>query len=114
MPTNGSVSTGSVEPGAGNERATITFAVVYAAFPFGKPGGYEKPVGSKNGCRWSMPWSMIPIFIPSPAVPRVGPQSVVAPISRGVRSRDGWYVTVGQTLATPGTAASRATSPGGT
>ena len=78
---------GSVEPGAGNERATITFGVVNAAFPFGKPGGYAKPVGSKNGCRWSMPWSMIPILMPLPAVLRVGPHREVAPISRGVRSR---------------------------
>src|SRR5438093_222363 len=32
-----------------------------------------------------MPWSMIPIFIPLPAVESVGPHSVGAPMSRGGR-----------------------------
>jgi hypothetical protein len=51
-------------PGAGKARATITFGVVYAVFPFGKPAGYEKPAGSKYGWAWSIPSSMIPIFRP--------------------------------------------------
>ena len=37
---NGSVDSGSVTPGGTNDRATITFGVVKAAFPFGYPGGY--------------------------------------------------------------------------
>src|ERR671935_2520629 len=50
--------------GGGNERATITFAVVYRRSPFGKPAGIVKPVGLKNGCFSSTPSSMMPIFIP--------------------------------------------------
>ena len=41
-----------------------------ARLPFGKPGGIVKPAGEKNGCVWSTPSSMIPIFIPWPAVAR--------------------------------------------
>ena len=78
-----------------NARATITLAVVYAVLPFGKPAGIVKPAGAKNGCVWSTPSSMIPIFIPFPAVASVGPQTVGAPISCGVRSRSAWYVTDG-------------------
>ena len=59
-----------------NARATITFGVVYAVFPFGKPGGYVKFAGLKKMCVWSIPSSMIPIFIPWPAVASVGPQTV--------------------------------------
>ena len=69
-----------------NARATITFGVVKAVFPLGKPAGYAKPVGSKYGCVWSIPSSMIPIFMPCPAVASVGPQMVVAPISCGGRT----------------------------
>ena len=29
----------------------VPFAVASAASHFGKPAGYEKPAGSKNGCR---------------------------------------------------------------
>ncbi len=47
--------------------------------------GYVKPAGLKNGWVWSMPSSMIPIFMPWPAVARSEPQSAVAPISCGVR-----------------------------
>src|SRR5580765_8006441 len=71
-------------PGGGNTRATITFAVVYAVFPFGKPAGMVKPAGEKNGCAWSTPSSMIPILIPWPAVARVGPQTCGAPITCGL------------------------------
>ena len=35
-----------------------------------------KPLGERNGCVWLTPSSMIPIFIPLPAVVRFGPQSV--------------------------------------
>jgi hypothetical protein len=45
-----------------------------------------------------MPSSMIPIFIPFPALESVGPQIAVAPISDGERSRRLWYVTLGQTV----------------
>ena len=56
---------------------------------------------------------MIPIFIPFPAVASVGPQTVGAPISCGVRSRSSWYVTDGQTVA-PVMALSRASWERGT
>src|SRR6266480_7762949 len=51
-------------PGGGNARATITFAVVKALFPLGKPLGIVKPAGLKKACAWSTPSSMIPILIP--------------------------------------------------
>src|SRR5439155_56925 len=38
-----------------NTRATITFGLVECVAPFGKPGGYEKPVGVKKGCARSIP-----------------------------------------------------------
>ena len=50
--------------GGANARATITFDVVNATLPFGKPAGIVKPTGEKNGCVWSTPSSMIPIFMP--------------------------------------------------
>src|SRR6266536_488549 len=100
--------------GGGNARATITLAVVKPTSPFGKPAGMVKPTGERNGCVWSTPSSMIPIFIPWPAFASVGPQTVGAPISCGVRSRAAWYVALGHTLATPGTRASLSTAPPGT
>src|SRR4051794_24933414 len=57
-----------------NARATIAFGVVYAVLPFGKPAGYEKPVGVKKSCVWSRPSSITPILIPWPEVASVGPQ----------------------------------------
>src|SRR5258708_6737843 len=72
-----------------NARATITFAVVNDVFPFGNPAGIVKPAGSRNGCVWSTPSSMTPIFIPWPAVASVGPQGAGATISWGVRSSQG-------------------------
>src|ERR1051325_698844 len=63
----------------GNERATITFALVYAAFPLGKPVGIGYPAGEKNVCRQSIPSSTIPILIPWPALSRFGPQTCGAP-----------------------------------
>ena len=60
---------GFPEPGPGNERATITFGVVYFVWPLGKPAGYEKPAGLKNGLPMSMPSSTTPIFTPWPMPP---------------------------------------------
>src|SRR3979411_1455740 len=51
-----------------NVFARIPFGVVCAVCPFGKPAGYAKLVGSKKRWVWSRPSSMIPIFIPLPAV----------------------------------------------
>src|SRR5258706_8071481 len=65
-------------------RATITFGDVNAVFPLGKPAGYEKPGGPKNACVLSRPSSMIPIFIPAPAVVSVGPPTGGAPVPPGV------------------------------
>ncbi len=53
---------------------------MYALFPFGNPAGMVKPLGSKKGCVWSIPSSMIPILIPFPAVAKLGPQRAEAPI----------------------------------
>ncbi len=74
------------EPGPGKARATITFGVVYAVLPFGKPGGYEKPLGLKNGFVWSIPSSTTPILIPAPLAP-VACSSWVAPMIAGLSSR---------------------------
>src|SRR5215210_8893050 len=60
-------------PAGGNARATITFALVYAVCPFGKPAGIVNPAGEKKGCVWSIPSSMIPILIPWPALGYEGP-----------------------------------------
>src|SRR5438034_6515405 len=86
--SKGTFAYGQLAPGGGKTRATITLAVVYARFPFGKPRGIVKPVGEKNWCRWSTPSSMIPILIPCPAVARVGPQSWGAPMTDGLRKSD--------------------------
>ena len=51
------------------------------------------------------PSSTIPIFIPCPAVPSVGPQRLGALISLTLRSSSGRYLTLGHTFATPGTEA---------
>ncbi len=57
------------DPGPGKDLATITFGVVNFVFPFGKPAGYEKPFGLKNGFVWSIPSSTTPILIPCPKPP---------------------------------------------
>src|SRR3954453_14292203 len=49
-----------------NARATITFAVVKAICPLGKPGGIVYPAGAKYGCVWSTPSSRIAILTPAP------------------------------------------------
>src|SRR5579872_4050542 len=111
--SNGMRAYFQVSPAGVNARATITFGVVYAVFPFGKPGGYDRPDGSKNGCCWSTPSSMTPILIPWPAVARFEPQTLGAPISCGPVLRRLWYVTDGQTVA-PGMEERRARSALGT
>ena len=60
---------GAPEFGPGKTFATITFGVVYFVSPLGKPAGYEKPAGLKNGFVWSMPSSTMPILIPVPSAP---------------------------------------------
>src|SRR5437868_9004765 len=102
-----------VSPGGVNARATITFGVVYDVSPFGKPAGYARPPGSKYVCVWSTPSSMIPIFIPSPAVASDAPHTAGAWINCGPELRRLWYVTDGQTVA-PGMRPRRARSPRGT
>jgi hypothetical protein len=77
---------GGPKPGGGNERATITLGVVHLRPPFGNPGGYEKPVGSKNGLSMSTPSSTMPIFTPVPSAP-VASLSAVAPMIAGLRLR---------------------------
>src|SRR5262245_5993245 len=73
--------------GGTNVRCTITFGVAAAVCPFGRPAGYEKPLESKNGWDASIPSSMIPIFMPFPAVENDGsPHSLSAPITNGLRS----------------------------
>jgi hypothetical protein len=95
-----------VEGGA-KALATITFLVVKAAFPRGKPAGIVYPAGAKKGCVWSTPSSRTAIFIPSPVEARLEVHSAGAPISRGELSRAKPYPTVGATEATPGSEASR-------
>jgi hypothetical protein len=73
-----------------NARATITFALVYAFCPFGKPRGMRYPLARKYGWVLSRPSSMIPIFTPFPAEFRVGPQSAGAPMKAGVDERSVW------------------------
>src|SRR4029450_8431909 len=92
----------------------MTFAVVNAVFPLGKPGGIAYVLGLKNGGAWSTPSSMIPILIPLPAVLKSDPHICGAPIRPGLRSRSGRYATFGQTFATPGVAARRPSSDRGT
>ncbi len=77
------LAAGRAGAGPGNVRATITFGVVTPASPFGKPGGYEKPVGSRNGFVQSTPVSTTPILTPSPCIPVVFSNSV-APIIDGL------------------------------
>src|SRR5581483_6450665 len=71
------------EPGPGKARATITFGVVKLVLPFGKPDGYEKPLGLKNGFVWSIPSSTTPILMPAPLAP-VADSSCVAPMIAGL------------------------------
>jgi hypothetical protein len=75
---------GRPAPGPGKARATITFSFVQRRPPRGKPAGYEKPTGLKNGFAWSTPSSTTAIFTPAPRAP-VAVQNVSAPISDGLR-----------------------------
>src|SRR4051812_32156001 len=95
-----------VGDGGVNVRWTITFGVANCVCPFGKPGGYWNPFELKYGWPASTPSSMIPIFIPLPAVSKLGPHSLSAPICCGpsFTARE-WYRTFGQTSATPVTGA---------
>src|SRR5471030_377109 len=78
--------------GPGNTFATITFGVVSLVSPFGKPGGYEKPAGLRNGLDESTPVSTTAILMPSPFCPvaasrsvawiTLGPRSIVAVYDR--------------------------------
>ena len=81
-------------PGPGNVRATITFGVVEPATPLGKPAGYAKPAGAKNGFVWSTPSSTIAILIPVPSAP-VDCRSTSAPTIDGERSVASEYATLG-------------------
>ena len=71
-----------VSPRGGNARATITFLVVNAVWPFGKPAGIANDAGEKNGCDWSSPSSRIAIFIPAPASTPGAAQNEVRPDHR--------------------------------
>ena len=74
------------DPGPGYERATITFGVVYATWPRGKPAGKVYPAGSRKVLVWSIPSSTTAIFTPWPVSP-VELENAVAPISAGLSSR---------------------------
>src|ERR1700750_2230706 len=77
--------------GGVNVRCTITFGVVYFVSPFGNPAGYGNPLGLKYGWVACSPSSMIPIFMPLPAVAKFGPHSLSAPICCGPAvSRSAW------------------------
>ena len=75
---------GRPAPGPGKTRATITFSFVQRRPPRGKPAGYEKPAGLKNGFVWSTPSSTTAIFTPAPRAP-VAFEKESAPISDGLR-----------------------------
>src|SRR4030095_13253846 len=71
--------------GPGKTRAAITFGVTHLLLPFGKPAGYEKPAGAKNGFVWSMPSSTTAILSPVPSAP-VCCRSTPVPMIDGERS----------------------------
>src|SRR6185312_4513019 len=116
--SNGSLAPGWTGDAGANVRCTITLGVANRVWPFGKPGGYERPVASKNLCEASRPSSMIPILIPLPAVSRPVPHSLLAPITSGpwvivdarlMRTAALAYDALGHVLAIPGTFASSGT-----
>ena len=90
---------GAPEFGPGKTFATITFGVVDAVSPFGKPAGYEKPAGLKNGFVWSRPSSTMAILIPVPFAPSVC-WITSAPMIDGERSSAIVYCTLGYTCVT--------------
>ena len=71
--------------GPGKTLATITFGVVSFVSPFGKPAGYVKPAGLRNGLDESTPVSTTAILIPWPLSPVAACRSV-ALITDGPRS----------------------------
>src|SRR5262245_17350426 len=83
-------------PGPAKPRATITFGVVEPEVPFGNPGGYEKPVGSRNGCSWSTPSSTTATLTPCPWSP-VSAANCGAPTTEGPRLRSSLYERLGYT-----------------
>src|SRR5436190_20816662 len=83
--SNGRDAYFQVVDGGANARCTITFGVANCVCPFGNPGGYANPLASKNACVASTPSSMIPILIPLPAVAKVDPHSLSAPMTCGLR-----------------------------
>ena len=85
---------GAPEFGPGKTFATITFGVTYFASPFGKPAGYEKPAGLKNGFVWSIPSSTTPILIPVPSAPVIWCRTS-APITEGEWSSASVYWMLG-------------------
>ena len=85
---------GSPAFGPGNTFATITFGVVHFVAPLGKPAGYEKPAGLKNGFDWSMPSSTTAILIPVPSA-EVVRRRTSAPMIDGERSSASVYATLG-------------------
>ena len=78
-------------PGPAKPLATITFGVVPPPGPFGKPGGYERPVGARNACSLSTPSSTTATLTPSPFAP-VSPANCGAPMTAGPRFRSDVYV----------------------
>ena len=93
--SNGRLRFLQVSPGGGNARATITFLVVYAVCPFGKPAGIANAAGEKKGCDWSSPSSRIAIFIPAPASTPGAGQNEFAPIIATLRSSSPRNVVLG-------------------
>src|SRR6478672_9093166 len=81
--SNGLAAYFHVGDGGVNVRCTITFGVASCVCPFGNPGGYWKALELKYGCSAWTPSSMIPIFIPLPAVSKLGPHSLSAPTCCG-------------------------------
>src|SRR5579871_3199498 len=82
--SNGAFAYLFVAPAGAKARCTITFGVVYFVCPFGKPGGYFRPLGAKYGCVASSPSSMMAILTPCPEFWRDPPQSLSAPICCGL------------------------------
>ena len=111
--SNGLEAWRQVAPGGGKARATMTFAVVYPAWPRGYPAGIAYPVGSKNRCRWSTPSSMIPILIPAPAFGMSAAGSSRARIVTASGPASARYVAGANTSRTPGSPASRGRSRDG-
>ncbi len=103
-----------VVPAGAKARATITFAVVYAACPLGYPAGIAYPAGEKYGWRWSTPSSMIAIFKPSPRLGRPVCQVAAARAICDVVVEATAYDAPASTALTPGSALRRGMASAGT